>query len=81
MLHRNILLLRANAGLMHSSKTATLFDHLVGAQQKRFRDCQPKRLRGLEIDDEIEFGRLLDWNIAWLRPAQNLVNQVGGAPV
>jgi hypothetical protein len=31
-----------------------LFDHLVGAQQERLRDLQAKRLRGLEIDGELE---------------------------
>ena len=56
------------------------FDHLVGAQQERFRDRQAERLGGREIDDELEFGRLLDRDIAGLRPAQNLVDQLGGAP-
>jgi hypothetical protein len=31
-----------------------LFDHLVSAQQERFWDGQPKRLRGLEIDHQLE---------------------------
>jgi hypothetical protein len=46
---------------------SALFDHLVGAGQERFGDDQPKRLGGLEIDDEFEFVRLLDRNIGWLR--------------
>src|SRR6516162_10523352 len=32
------------------------------------------------IDNEIELGRLLDRNLAWLCPAKNLVDIVGGAP-
>ena len=56
------------------------FDHLVGAQQDRCRQLDADRLGGLEIDDEIELGRLLDPKVGRLRPAQNLVNVVGGAP-
>jgi hypothetical protein len=37
-------------------------DHLVGAQQERFRDRQPERLDGRKIDDEIE----LSWLLAML---------------
>ena len=58
----------------------SLLDHLVGTQKERFGDGQPQRLRRLEIDDEIKFGRLLDRDIAGFRPAQNLVDHPGGAP-
>src|SRR5262249_28221006 len=37
-----------------------------------------KRLGRGQVDDEIEFGRLLDWDVAWLGPSQNLVNIVCG---
>src|SRR5262249_22973217 len=46
---------------------ATSLDHLVGAEQERLWDGQAKRL---EIDDEIEFARLLDRNVCRLRPAR-----------
>ena len=46
-----------------------LFDHLVSPREEGFGDRQPKCLRRLEIDDEVEFGRLLDRQIAGLRPA------------
>ena len=49
-----------------------LFDHLVGADQKRFRNCDPKRLRGLEIDDKLELGRLFYGQIGRLDAAQDL---------
>src|SRR5215831_15008896 len=55
-------------------------NHLIGAQQERLRDSQPKRLGGGQIDDEIELGRLLNGNVARLRPAQNLVDEFAGAP-
>src|SRR5215470_2107677 len=36
-------------------------DELVRSPQHRRRDGQAERLHGLEIDDQLEFGRLLDW--------------------
>jgi len=38
----------------------------VGASEDRRGNCQPKRLRGLEIDDQFEFGRLHDRQIGRL---------------
>jgi hypothetical protein len=35
-------------------------DHLVGAHEQRGRHFDPERL-GLEVDDELEFGWLLNW--------------------
>ena len=35
-----------------------LLDDLVRPPQHRRRDRQPERLRGLEIDDQLELGRL-----------------------
>src|SRR5262249_38307409 len=31
---------------------------------------------GRQIDDEVKLRRLLDWNVAWLRSAQNLIDVV-----
>jgi hypothetical protein len=36
-------------------------------------------LSSSKIDDEIELGGLLDWDIAWIRPTQNLIDIVAGA--
>ena len=41
---------------------------------------EAERLGGVQVDDEIELGRLLDRDVGRLRPAQNLVDIVGGAP-
>ena len=44
------------------------------------RNSKPERLGGLEVDDQLEFGRLLDRDVGGLRPAQNLIDQLGSAP-
>jgi hypothetical protein len=44
---------------MHRSKTASLFDHLVSAQQEPFRNRETERLRCREVDDQLNFGGLL----------------------
>jgi hypothetical protein len=59
---------------------ALLFDHLVGAQKERFGDSQAERFGSRYIDDQIELGRLLDWDVGWLRSAQNLVDNLSGSP-
>ena len=50
----------AKSELMHRSKQHLLFDHIVGTGEQRGRDFEAKRLRGFEIDHQLEFGWLLD---------------------
>ena len=45
---------------------ALSFDHLVGAGEQRLRHCQAKCFRGLQVDEQLELGRLLNWQIGWL---------------
>ena len=63
-----------------SQQNNALFDHLVGARQKRFRDSQAECLGGREVDDKLELGRLLDRYIGGLCAAKNLVHQVCRVP-
>jgi hypothetical protein len=46
-------------------------NYLVGGCQQRFRDGKAERLGGLEIDNELEFGRLQDRQISWFLASEN----------
>ena len=48
-----------------------LLNDLVGAVEKRIRDGETERPRGLEIDDQLEVRRLRDRYIGTLGSAQN----------
>src|ERR1700680_4194630 len=43
--------------------SAFSLDHLVGGGQQRFWDGEAERLGGFEIDDKLEFGVLLHWQV------------------
>src|SRR5262249_9745545 len=70
----------STVGKFHFEPPFTSFDHLVGAGEQRRRHLEAERLGGRQIDNEIEFGWLLDWDIGCLRSAKNLIDKVGGAP-
>jgi hypothetical protein len=38
-------------------------NNLIGSRQQRFRDIKAEGLGGLEVDDELELGRLHDWQV------------------
>jgi len=53
-------LLHRHVGFVPGSDISPpLFDHLVSEQEQGLRNCDAQRLGSLEVDDEIEFGRLL----------------------
>ena len=45
-----------------------LLDDLVSSQQNGLRDGQPKSLRGLQIEDQLELGRMLNGQFTRLGP-------------
>src|SRR5262249_27051240 len=55
------------SGCEHRSKVADrLFDQLVGATGQRNRNRDAELLRGLQINDQLDFGGLLHRQIGWL---------------
>jgi hypothetical protein len=42
------------------------------------RRCEAERLRGLEIDDQLELGRRLNWKLRRRRAAQDAIDIGGG---
>src|SRR5712691_6505204 len=53
-------------------------DQLIRAQQQGLRDRQAERLRGLEVDDQLELGRLLHRQVGGLGALQDLIHVRGG---
>jgi hypothetical protein len=77
-------ILRAATSAVQRSTRETmpgLLDHFVGTHEKRFRDRESERLRGGEVDYQFEFGGLLNRDVGRLGAAQNLIYELGGAPV
>jgi hypothetical protein len=44
-----------------------LLDHLVGAGEERGRHLDPERFRGVQVDAQLELGRLVDGDLGRLR--------------
>src|SRR5262245_31018612 len=70
----------SSVGKFHFEPPFTSFDHLVGAGEQRRWNVKAEYFGGDQVDDQVEFGRLLHWYVGRLRPAQNLVDILGGAP-
>src|SRR5260370_35442684 len=60
--------------------SAASLDHLVGELLDVQWQIEVECFRGRQVHDQIKFGRLLDRDVARLRPAENLVDVVAGAP-
>lgn len=59
-------------------QNASLLDYLIGAGEQSGRDGEAQHFRSFEVDDQLEFGRLLDGHVGGLRAFENLVNVDGG---
>ena len=64
-----------------TQQTPSLFDHLVGAHQKRLWDRQAESFGGRKIDDEFEVSRLLDREVFRLGAAEDLDKQTRQLPI
>ena len=60
---------RAKLGQSALQQNGDLFDHLVGEREQARWHGDAERLGSREIDNELEFGRLLDRDITGLCPA------------
>ena len=58
-----------------------LFDHLIGPGEDRLWDREAERLAGLEIDDQLKHGQLLNRQIGRLGAFEDLVDVGCRAPV
>src|SRR5262249_14625215 len=58
---------------------AFLLDHLVGEKLKLTRYSEPERLGGVEVNDQPEFRRRLDWEFARFLAIENTID-VGSRP-
>src|SRR5262245_16523008 len=56
---------------------APSFEHLVSTRKQRLRNRDTQRLRCLQIDEEIELGRLLHGQVAGVGPLEDLVHTGG----
>ena len=78
--HLKVCALNATADVSYGSEAAVsirsnvrvrkpyLLDHVIGTSKQRKRNRQPKRFCRLQIDHQLELGRLLDGEIGRLRP-------------
>ena len=57
--------------MSNRSKAAQLLDHLVGADEQSGRHSKAERLGGLEIDEQLNFYRLLHRQIGWVVALEN----------
>jgi hypothetical protein len=48
------------------SNVRGLLDHLIRLREDGRRYLKTNRLRNLEVDDKLKFGRELDWQFAWV---------------
>src|SRR4051794_7691300 len=69
-------------GISRCIKTRSLLlDHLVRDRQRAGWNGDAKRIRGLQIDDQIEFCRRLHRHIGWLLASENPVHIARSAAV
>ena len=59
---------------MPKADISQLFDYFVSGCEQGLWNGQAEQFGGLEIDDQLEFCRLLDRMIGWLGSSQNAVN-------
>ncbi len=72
---------RAIKRLMHRSKIAKLFDHLVSSGEDVRWYGESERLGSFEVDDQLVFCWRLNWKVGWLFAPEDAIDVAGRAPV
>jgi hypothetical protein len=72
---------RCMNGLMHCSKIASLFDHLVGTGQLGRRHVEAERLGGLEVDCQLVFRGRLNRQVGRFLTLEDAIDVAGRAQV
>src|SRR5262249_41505232 len=62
---------RIESDAAHGCADSDLFDHLVGTRQQCRGNFESERLRGLQVDDELELRRLLHRQVTGLLALEN----------
>src|SRR6516165_310463 len=62
---------RRGSFILNPPSTFTSLDHLVGAGEQGRWNFDADSFGGLQIDDEFEFRRQRDWQVAWLLALEN----------
>src|SRR5215469_7574464 len=62
-------------------QSETLFDHLVGAQQERRRNCESDRLRSPVVDDQLESRCFSHWQLTRSIATQDLCDLLSPARI
>src|SRR5215469_8514807 len=64
----------SRSSLGRCSKKASSFNQLIGAVEQLRRDGHTKRFCSLQVDDQLEFCRLLNWQIRRTGASKNLID-------
>src|SRR5882672_1160184 len=65
----------------HQADKATSLDHLIGAAEQHRWHFEAERFRSLEIDNQLEFGRLVKRDISRISTSKNSIDEVGNAAI
>jgi hypothetical protein len=66
----------SNPRFVPNPEVAASFNHLVGCGEQRRRNGETKCLGGLEINDQLEFRWLFDWDLRRFSALENFLSTI-----